>query len=139
MRKDLQELVESFALFDNWEDRYRYLIDMGQRLPVMDENLKTEENMVRGCTSQVWLVSRIQGGRFHLLADSDALIVKGLIYILLVAYEGKTAEEIRATDITGAFERLGLDRHLSPNRRNGFFAMVGRIQDLAEIKNQPAA
>ncbi len=131
--KTLEELAEGFALFDNWEDRYRYLIDLGQRLEPMPETLKTEDRLVRGCTSRVWLVSRIvedARGRkiLNFQADSDAQIVRGLIYILAIAYQDKPLEEIPAVDIHEAFERLGLAGHLSPSRRNGFFAIVEHIK-----------
>jgi len=131
--KNLEELAESFDLFDSWEDRYRYLIDLGQRLEPMAAELKTEEHKVKGCTSQVWIFSEIQtndsaGRIFHFIADSDAQIVKGLIYILVLAYQDVALEEIAAVDIEGTFERLGLSGHLSPNRRNGFFAMVEHIK-----------
>ncbi len=134
--QSLQDLADSFSLFDDWEDRYRYLIDLGKRVPVMDNGLKTEETKVRGCTSQVWMVAGWQGGKLVFEADSDAQIIRGLIYILSVAYQGRTAQEIDTLDINKAFEDLGLDRHLSPNRRNGFFAMVDRIKGLA--KSPPA-
>jgi len=131
--KTLEELADGFALFDNWEDRYRYLIDLGQRLTPMDEALKTDERLVRGCTSRVWLNSHIikdtNGQKiFHFEADSDAQIVRGLIYILTLAYQDKPVGEIAAVDINAAFERLGLAGHLSPSRRNGFFAMVEHIK-----------
>ncbi len=126
----LQELADNFSLFDDWEDRYRYLIDLGKRVPAMDNSLKIEENKVRGCTSQVWMVAQMPEGRLQFQADSDAQIIRGLIYILGLAYQGKTPVEIDTMDINTAFEALGLDRHLSPNRRNGFFAMVGRIKAL---------
>jgi cysteine desulfuration protein SufE len=126
----LQDLAESFSLFNDWEDRYRYLIDLGRRVPVMDNALKTDENMVRGCTSRVWLVAGWNGGKLAFQADSDAQIVRGLIHILDLAYQGKTAVEIATLDIDKAFQDLGLDRHLSPNRRNGFFAMVEKIKSL---------
>lgn len=130
--KNLEELAESFDLFDSWEDRYRYLIDLGQRLAPMDAVLKTSDRLVKGCTSQVWLYSEIieseSGDKvFHFIADSDAQIVKGLIYILILAYQDKRLEEIAGIDIHAAFERLGLVGHLSPSRRNGFFAMVEYI------------
>lgn len=131
--KDLDELVEDFDLFSEWDERYAYLIDLGKRLPVMDEALKTEGNLVKGCTSQVWLVSeRGADGRYHLTADSDAQIVRGLVYLLLCAYQDKMAVEIDVCDIESLFEKLGLDQHLSPNRRNGFFAMVEKIKALAQ-------
>lgn len=127
----LQTLSESFSLFDDWEDRYRYLIDLGRRVPVMDNALKTDENLVRGCTSRVWLVAGWAGDKLAFQADSDAQIVRGLIYILDLAYQGKTSVEIATLDIDKAFEDLGLDRHLSPSRRNGFFSMVERIKAMA--------
>lgn len=126
--KTLEELAESFALFSDWEDRYRYLIDLGGRLPPMDEGLKVEEHLVRGCTSKVWLAASIQNDVFHFMADSDAQIVRGLIAVLCAVFVGKTAEEIRQTDVAAEFSRLGLDQHLSPNRRNGFFSMVERVK-----------
>ncbi|HEY0901846.1 MAG TPA: SufE family protein [Micavibrio sp.] len=127
----LEELAESFALFGVWEERYRYLIDLGGRLPPMDAALKVEEHLVRGCTSKVWLVASIQNGVFHFMADSDAQIVRGLVYLLFVAYQDQPVEFVRDYDIESAFERLGLHQHLSPNRRNGFFAMVEKIRKLA--------
>ena len=131
--KNLEELAESFDLFDSWEDRYRYLIDLGQRLLPMDEALKTEENLVKGCTSRVWIVSEVtkndEGEQiFGFTADSDAQIVRGLIYILIIAYQGKPLAEVAQVDIQAAFERLGLSGHLSPSRRNGFFSMVEHIK-----------
>jgi cysteine desulfuration protein SufE len=98
----------------------------------MDEALKTDDTLVRGCTSRVWLIAQQGGdGRYHFTADSDAQIVRGLVYVLMIAYQDKNAAEIAAVDIDGAFERLGLSGHLSPSRRNGFFAMVQRIRALA--------
>lgn len=131
----LQDLADSFTLFDDWEARYRYLIDLGKRLPPMDQSLKTDERLVKGCTSRVWLEADVrtddQGRRiFHFTADSDAQIVRGLIYILILAYQDKPVDKIPDIDIEAAFEDLGLANHLSPNRRNGFFAMVERIRAL---------
>ena len=132
MADTLEDLVENFSLFDDWEERYRYLIDLGRALPKMDEALKTEANLVRGCTSQVWLDTKIEEGRLHFIADSDAHIVRGLIGILNAAYQGKSLDEIKATDIEGAMSQIGLDQNLSPNRRNGFFSMVERIKALSK-------
>lgn len=130
--KTLQELSDSFALFDNWEDKYRYLIDLGQRLDPMDDTLKTDETRVRGCTAQVWMIAQqAPDGSYHFTADSDAQIVKGLIYILMIAYQDKNADDIALVNIENEFDRLGLAGHLSPSRRNGFFAMVQRIATLA--------
>lgn len=128
MTATTQELIENFALFDDWEERYRYLIDLGRDLPKMPESDRAEEFLVRGCTSQVWLHADKDGARFIFRADSDAHIVRGLIALLLVAYNHKTAEEIAAVNIEDFFGKLGLDQHLSPNRRSGFFAMVEKIK-----------
>jgi len=125
------ELAENFALFDDWEDRYRYIIDLGRKLPDFPEAFKTEANKVRGCMSQVWMVPGHPANdpaRFAFAADSDAHIVKGLIAVLGVLFSNKTPAEIAVTDIESAFNQLGLDQHLSPTRRNGFVAMVDRIK-----------
>ncbi|MGH1399043.1 MAG: SufE family protein [Alphaproteobacteria bacterium] len=131
MNESLNELIENFALFDDWEERYRYLIDLGRALPPMDEALKTDENLVRGCTSRVWLDTKIENQTLHFTADSDAHIVRGLIAFLDAAYQGQKIADIPNIDIHAAFKEIGLDQNLSPNRRNGFFSMVERIQSLA--------
>ena len=134
---DIETLAEHFELLDDWEARYGYLIDLGKQLPPIDDAERTEANKVRGCMSQVWLVEEPVGadGRHHFRGDSDAIIVKGLIAVLLAAYDGKTADEIAAVDIESDFKRLGLESHLSMNRRNGFFSMVERIQALASASD----
>jgi cysteine desulfuration protein SufE len=130
---DLRELTENFALFDDWEERYKYLIDLGKTLPPMEEGLKNDHTFVRGCTSKVWMVcEKNKGGYYHIIADSDAHIVRGLIAILLAAYQDKTAPEIQNIDIEKTFKDIGLDQHLSPNRRNGFFSMVERIKAMTQ-------
>lgn len=129
--QNLINLAEDFALFEDWEDRYRYLIDLGKQVPVMENSLKTEENKVRGCTSQVWMVAEWRDGRLYFQADSDAQIVRGLIHILSLAYQGLDKGQIEAVDLNKTFAELGLDRHLSPSRRNGFFSMVQRIKAMA--------
>lgn len=131
--KNLTDLAEGFDLFAGWEDRYRYLIDLGQRLPPLDDAYRTDRHLVKGCTSRVWIHAEIreneQGEKIlHFTADSDAQIVKGLIYILIMAYQDQPLNKIPEIDIEGAFDRLGLSGHLSPNRRNGFFAMVEYIR-----------
>jgi len=128
----LEDIEENFDLFETWEDRYSYLIDLGGRLPVMDDALKTKERMVKGCVSRVWFDCNISNNEdgaevFCLVADSDAMIVKGLIYLIMLAYNGKSISEIPNIDIKSSFEKLGLGKHLSPNRRNGFFSMVEYI------------
>lgn len=130
--RTLDALVENFALLGDWEERYRYLIELGRDLEPMADTLKTPETFVQGCTSQVWMVAD-QGadGRWHVVADSDAHIVRGLIAVLLTAYQDRTSAEIAAVDIDARFSEIGLDEHLSPNRRNGFFSMVERIKALS--------
>lgn len=128
---DLATIVETFDLLDDWEERYRYLIDLGRDLPAFPESERKDERLVPGCMSRVWMVSRIAPGappHLDFLADSDAHLVKGLIAVLLAAYSGKTPDEIAALDINALFTKLGLTEHLSTNRRNGFFSMVERIQ-----------
>jgi cysteine desulfuration protein SufE len=131
---DLEEMIENFSLFDDWEERYKYLIDLGKSLPPMGEELKNDQTLVKGCTSQVWIICETETstGQYLFTADSDAHIVKGLIAVLLSAYQRKTAAEIGAVDIDAAFKEIGLDQHLSPNRRNGFFAMVERVRALTK-------
>ncbi len=127
----LSDLIENFSLFDDWEGRYQYLIELGDSVPPMDDAFKTESTEVKGCVSKVWLhCTKNADGCWHLMADSDGKITKGLVYVVLAAYDGKTSDEIRSVDIEQAFKSLGLDQHLSPNRRNGFFAMVERVRGL---------
>jgi len=131
---DTDEIRETFGFFDSWEDKYRFVIDLGKDLPDLDDAEKTEDNLVRGCQSQVWLVSRVDpdSGRMHLSLDSDAHIVRGLIAIVLAAYDGRTPEQILGFDIEGLFEDLELLGHLSATRGNGLRAMVQTIRARAE-------
>jgi cysteine desulfuration protein SufE len=127
----IEELVDNFSACGDWEEKYAYLIDLGEALPPMDAALKTDTVKVRGCMSQVWMVlSWNPQGRLALLADSDAAIVRGLIAVLIALFNGKTREEAKNIDVEASFARLGLDEHLSPNRRNGFFSMVERVREL---------
>ncbi|MGB4057576.1 MAG: SufE family protein [Alphaproteobacteria bacterium] len=128
----IDEVIENFSLFDDWEDRYRYLIDLGRKLPPIDDSLKTDETLVRGCTSRVWMVAYVNNGVFHFEADSDAHIVRGLVALLMEIYQDRPISEFSGIDIEGMFKAIGLDQNLSPNRRNGFFAMVERIKALAD-------
>ncbi len=130
----LDDVVETFEFIEDWEERYRILIDLGRKLPEFPEAQRIEKNRVEGCTSNVWLISHRDEDdpeRLIFIADSDAFIVKGLIALVLMAYSGHTPEEIEATDISDLFIRLGLEQNLSPNRRDGFYAMVARIHALA--------
>jgi cysteine desulfuration protein SufE len=125
------DIIDSLGFFDNWEERYKYIIDLGKELPPMPESFRTEEFLVRGCQSQVWLVDEIHDGRLFFQADSDAFIVKGLLGVVLAAFNGKTPGEILAFDVDGYFGQLDLLQHLSSTRGNGLKAMVKRIKDKA--------
>ena len=131
----IEELAESFKLLGDWESRYGYLIDLGKQLPPMDEADKCEAHKVHGCQAQVWM-KFVPGDdeRIDIVADSDAFIVRGLIAVLLMIYSGRAAEEILNTDGSAALERLQLAAHLSPTRKNGLFAMVKRIRELATAR-----
>lgn len=124
----LEELKSDFAVLDDWQDRYRYVIDLGNALPPMPDADRNETNRVVGCLSQVWLKPVATKPVMQFLADSDAHIVKGLIAILMIVYNNKPAAEILFTDIVPIFAELGMEEHLSVNRRNGFFAMVEKIK-----------
>ena len=126
-----EDIVDTLSFFDSWEDRYKYIIDLGKELPELDASQRTDENLVRGCQSQVWLVGHRDGDRLYFDADSDAFIVKGLLAVVLAAYNGKRAQGIRAFDIEDYFSRLNLLKHLSVTRGNGLRAMVQRIQAAA--------
>lgn len=130
----LDELRENFAFLDDWMDKYRMIIELGQALEPLPEEAKVRENKVLGCQSQVWLVaepSETREGALHFVADSDAHIVRGLVAIVLMLFDEKTPEEIRGTDAESFFRELELDKHLSQGRSNGLLAMVKRIQSLA--------
>jgi cysteine desulfuration protein SufE len=130
----LDAIRSDFALLDDWEDRYRYVIELGRALPPLPEALRTDANKVRGCASQVWLASSVGSPGTHgaqtlaFEGDSDAHIVRGLIAILFAMYSGKTADEILGVDAQAVFADLGLREHLTPQRSNGFFSMVERIR-----------
>ena len=126
---DAEELNEDLELFDDWVERYQYIIDLGKKLRPLPDDQRTEAHKVTGCMSQVWLShERRDDGTLHFFGDSDAAIVRGLIAVLFSLYSGKRAQEIERVDLDGFFARHGLEEHLSPNRRNGFFAMVERIK-----------
>lgn len=124
----IEELIENFELLEDWEDKYRYIIDLGSNLAPLDEKFKTDEWKVRGCQSQVWLVPEKNDGKLSFKGDSDAVIVKGLISIVLTIFNNKTPSEIAVLEIDDVFSRLGLEEHLSPSRRNGLFSMVEKIK-----------
>ncbi|UTA49176.1 SufE family protein [Simiduia sp. 21SJ11W-1] len=126
-----EEILEDLAFFDDWEERYRYIIDLGKALPPMNDALKTPERLVKGCQSNVWVEPSLEDGHLHFSVDSDAVIVRGLLAVVMAAYQAQTPAAILAFDIDGYFAKLDLERHLSPTRGNGLRAMVGRVQAIA--------
>jgi cysteine desulfuration protein SufE len=129
---DIGEIIDNFSLLDEWDDRYRYLIELGRELPPLAAEAHNDANKVRGCASQVWLDTRVRpngagGPVLSFVGDSDAHIVRGLIAILFAMYSGKSAKHILATDAVALFEKMGLREHLTPQRSNGFRSMVERI------------
>jgi cysteine desulfuration protein SufE len=142
----LNDIRGDFELLDDWEDRYRYIIELGRELPPLPDALRTDANKVRGCASQVWLDTTVKprpgdgAPLLHLQGDSDAHIVRGLIAILFAIYEGKTASEIADLDAESVFSDLGLREHLTPQRSNGLASMVARIRaDARRVEADAAA
>jgi cysteine desulfuration protein SufE len=132
---DIDQIVEDFAFLDEWEDRYRYVIELGKALPDLAEDKKSAENKVQGCASQVWLVSHRGEGADPVMTfegDSDAHIVRGLVAIVLAIYSGRKASEIASTDAIDTFNTIGLVEHLSSQRANGLRSMIRRIRAEAE-------
>lgn len=130
----LEKIISDFEFIEEWEDRYRYVIDLGDQLEPYPEELKTPETKVQGCVSQVWLTSELQNeeNKIILSGDSDAHIVRGLMAIVFTIFSGKSPEEILKIDVQSIFKTLGLNEHISPQRSNGLNAMVKRIQSDAQ-------
>jgi cysteine desulfuration protein SufE len=140
----IDDIIENFTLLDQWDDRYRYVIELGRELPGLPESEQTEANKVRGCASQVWLVTHVKPDRaagpvLTFEGDSDAHIVRGLVAILIALYSGKSAKEILSTDAITLFDRLGLRDGLTPQRSNGVRSMVERIRAEANAALATAA
>jgi len=140
----IDEIVENFTLLDEWDDRYRYVIELGRSLPPLPDSAHTDANKVQGCASQVWLVTHVQpdgaaGPVLTFEGDSDAHIVRGLVAILLALVSGKPAREILATDALALFDRIGLRENLTPQRSNGLRSMVERIRAQASAALAAAA
>jgi cysteine desulfuration protein SufE len=125
------EIAENLSYLDDWEDRYRYIIELGQALPPLTEDEKNAENKVHGCVSQVWLVSNHNGAQLTYRGESDAMIVRGLVAVLIALYSGRPAREIAETDAIAIFDELGLREHLTTQRSNGLVAMVNRMRSEA--------
>ncbi|GLO61674.1 cysteine desulfurase, sulfur acceptor subunit CsdE [Vibrio sp. MACH09] len=124
-------IVDTMQSFNHWEDKYRQVIKWGKMLPMMDDSFKTEQVMVAGCESQVWLISKQSQNVWYFQADSDARIVRGLIALVMAAFNGKTSQEIQQFDVEDYFEKIGLISHLSPSRGNGLYAIVEQIKNRA--------
>ena len=140
----IEEIIDNFSVLDEWDDRYRYLIELGRELAPLAGVAHNDANKVQGCASQVWLDTVVRpngadGPVLTFVGDSDAHIVRGLIAILLAMYSGKRAKDILATDAIALFERMGLREHLTPQRSNGFRSMVERIRSDARAALAPAA
>ena len=126
-----EDIAETFDFLDDWEERYRHVIELGKAMPAMDPALQVPATKVDGCASQVWILPRIEAGRFDFQGDSDALIVRGLIAVLHALYSGLPVAEVPKVDAPAELGRLGLDAHLSAQRSNGLRAMIKRIRDTA--------
>jgi cysteine desulfuration protein SufE len=141
-RPTLDEIRDNLSFLDDWEDKYRYVIEIGRGLPPFPEAERTDANKVRGCASQVWLVARHRmsprGPVLEYIGDSDAHIVRGLVAVILALFSGKTAQDILAIDARGLFDELGLSAHLTAQRSNGLFSMVERIRADARAALAPA-
>jgi len=129
-----EEIVDTLSFFDSWEDRYKYMIDLGKSLPEMDPSLHTDERLVPGCQSKVWIEPNFVDGKFEFQVDSDAHIVRGLLAIVMAAYNHRSPAEILSFDIKNYFDSLDLVKHLSPTRGNGLQAMVEKIKQMAQAR-----
>jgi cysteine desulfuration protein SufE len=124
----IDDIRADFDLLESWEDRYRYVMELGRALPAYPEALRDDLHKVRGCASQVWLASRVDGDRMHFSGDSDSHLVRGLVAVLLAGVNGRTPREVLAFDAHGVLATLGLAEHLTPQRSNGFASMVARVR-----------
>lgn len=134
-RDAFEDIADTFDFLDDWEDRYRHVIEIGKAMPPLPEAERVPATKVQGCASQVWLVPEVEGqgagAKIRFRGDSDAMIVRGLIAVLIALYDGLTADEVLAVDAQAELARLGLDEHLSAQRSNGLRAMVARVRDIA--------
>jgi len=126
------QLVEDFSFMEDWEDKYAFLIDLGKELPALPAELKTEDNLIRGCQSRVWLTASMENGRVQFAADSDAFISKGLVALLVKIYHNQKPEDILHEKLD-LLERIGLHEHLSPNRSNGLASMLKQLRNFALV------
>ena len=134
--ENLQEnLIEDFSFFDDWTQKYEYMIELSKTLDKMDDSLKNDENLIKGCQSKVWLNAEYIDGKINFKADSEAIITKGIIAILLIVFNNKTPDEIINSDVS-FIEKIGLKEHLSPNRANGLYSMIKQIKFYAIAYNK---
>ncbi len=124
------EVIDSFSMFDEWLDKYEYLIELGKNLSLYPESSKTDDKLIKGCQSRVWLDYKLENGKIYFIADSDAIITKGIISLLISVYSGRTPEEIASSDF-GFIEKIGLKENLSPTRANGLVSMIAKIKEVA--------
>ncbi len=124
------EIIDEFSVFEDWMDKYEYIIELGKSVPVIDQEQKTEENLIKGCQSRVWLSSEFRDGRIWFAADSDAIITKGIISLLVRVFNGRTPQEILSSDFSFV-EKIGLKDNLSPTRANGLVSMIKQIMNYA--------
>ena len=127
-----QEIIDDLAFFDDWEQRYQYIIDLGKSIPGLPDDEKTPDKLVKGCQSSVWLESRVENGLVKFSVDSDAVIVQGLLALVMAAYNNKTPRQILDFDVDAYFAELDVERHITPTRGNGLRAIVAKIQALAK-------
>ena len=125
-----EQIVSEFSMFDDWMDKYSYLIEIGSSMPSMNETYKTEDNLIKGCQSQVWFHAELRDGLLYFEADSDAIITKGIISLLIKIYSGRTSQEILSSDFS-VVEKIGLKENLSPTRANGLVSMIQKIREIA--------
>lgn len=138
IQKVQNEIIDEFSFLENWEDRYEYMIDLGKSLPLMDDQYKKDENLIKGCQSKVWLYAEYKDGKVFYTADSDAIITKGIVAVLIRVYSGHSPEEILQAD-TDFINQIGLKEHLSPTRANGLVSMIEQMKRYAiayQLKNQ---
>ncbi|NLA15183.1 MAG: SufE family protein [Bacteroidales bacterium] len=138
IKEKQEKVIEEFSFLEDWMDKYEHLIELGKTLQSLPENAKTEDNLIQGCQSRVWLDARLEGGKLIFSADSDALITKGIISLLVYVYSGHTPQEIVEADMT-FIEKIGLKEHLSPTRANGLLSMIRQIRMYAVVANTQKA
>jgi cysteine desulfuration protein SufE len=133
MNAEINQIIEDFDTFNDWQEKYFYIIDLGKKLPKLEESQRIDANKIIGCVSQVWLVSTKKKEKYYFGADSDAFIVKGLLAIVLRIFSGKTKEQILNNNFHELFNNLGLATHLTPSRSNGLFSIVKKIISIASV------